>query len=132
MCNRATGTTPSIQSYTASSVPTRSGNSGSSARLLLHAHLGEGFIDLVPRRSAHAAADPLASVAAAVHAESPVLCFDEVELVDVADALVLKRVFEHVFALGGILIATSNAAPEELYEGGINRAAFIPFIGQKH
>ena len=107
------------------------------ARLTRRTHFHE-FMSEVHRRlhdfrrdhrSAHAAADPLASVAAAVHAESPVLCFDEVELVDVADALVLKRVFEHVFALGGILIATSNAAPEELYEGGINRAAFIPFIG---
>ena len=72
--------------------------------------------------------DPLAMVAAMVHAESPVLCFDELELVDVADALVFKRLLEHVFALGGTLVVTSNAAPEELYEGGINRAAFVPFI----
>ena len=58
----------------------------------------------------------------------PVLCFDEVELADVADALVFKRVFERVFHLGGVLVATSNSAPEELYLGGINRSAFLPFI----
>ena len=55
------------------------------------------------------------------------MCFDEVELSDIADALVFKRVFEKVFDLGGALVATSNAAPEALYDGGINRAAFAPF-----
>ena len=83
-------------------------------------------------RRLHAArgggADPLAAVAAAIHAESPIICFDEVELVDVADALVFKRVFERVFQLGGVVVATSNAAPEQLYEGGINRDVFAPFI----
>ena len=55
------------------------------------------------------------------------MCFDEVELSDIADALVFKRVFEKVFELGGALVATSNTAPEALYDGGINRAAFAPF-----
>ena len=73
-------------------------------------------------------ADPLAVVAAAVREESPIVCFDEVEIVDVADAMVVKRLFERVFQLGGVLVATSNAAPEKLYEGGINRAAFAPFV----
>ena len=72
--------------------------------------------------------DPLAAVAAAIHAESPIICFDEVELVDIADALVFKRVFERVFQLGGVVVATSNTAPEQLYEGGINRDVFAPFI----
>ena len=73
------------------------------------------------------ASDPLAIVASAIVAESPLVCFDEVELSDVADALVFKRVFEKVFDFGGALVATSNAAPDALYAGGINREAFAPF-----
>mmetsp|Transcript_39530 Transcript_39530/g.97895 ORF Transcript_39530/g.97895 Transcript_39530/m.97895 type:complete len:522 (+) Transcript_39530:262-1827(+) len=96
-------------------------------RTHFHAFMAEVHQRLHATRRGHA--DPLAAVAAAIHAESPVLCFDEMEIVDVADALVLKRIFERIFALGGVLVATSNAAPEELYEGGINRAAFLPFIG---
>ena len=81
------------------------------------------FVDDVddPRR------DPLARVAREIVSRSPLVCFDEVELSDVADALVFKRVFEKVFEYGGALVATSNAAPGKLYDGGINRAAFAPF-----
>ena len=75
----------------------------------------------------HSTRDPLALVAARIVSESPLVCFDEVELSDIADALVFKRVFEKVFERGGALVATSNAAPEALYDGGINRAAFAPF-----
>jgi predicted ATPase len=71
--------------------------------------------------------DPLALVANEIVVRSPLVCFDEVELSDVADALVFKRVFEKVFEYGGVLVATSNAAPAKLYDGGINRAAFAPF-----
>ena len=83
---------------------------------------------LYPGRSTgHSTRDPLALVAARIVSESPLVCFDEVELSDIADALVFKRVFEKVFERGGALVATSNAAPEALYDGGINRAAFAPF-----
>ena len=71
--------------------------------------------------------DPLALVATEIVVRSPLVCFDEVELSDVADALVFKRVFEKVFEHGGVLDATSNAAPAKLYDGGINRGAFAPF-----
>ena len=71
--------------------------------------------------------DPLALVANEIVVRSPLVCFDEVELSDVADALVFKRVFEKVFEYGGVLVATSNAAPAKLYDGGINRGAFAPF-----
>jgi Predicted ATPase len=73
------------------------------------------------------AADPLASVAASLVARSPLVCFDEVELSDVADALVFKRLFEKAFDYGGVLVATSNCAPDQLYAGGINRDRFAPF-----
>ena len=55
------------------------------------------------------------------------MCFDEVELSDVADALVFKRLFEKAFDYGGVLVATSNCAPDQLYAGGINRDRFAPF-----
>jgi protein AFG1 len=71
--------------------------------------------------------DPLALVANEIVVSCPLVCFDEVELSDVADALVFKRVFEKVFEYGGVLVATSNAAPAKLYDGGINRGAFLPF-----
>ena len=79
------------------------------------------------RASAASAADPLASVAASLVARSPLVCFDEVELSDVADALVFKRLFEKAFDYGGVLVATSNCAPDQLYAGGINRDRFAPF-----
>ena len=75
------------------------------------------------------AADPLASVAASLVARSPLVCFDEVELSDVADALVFKRLFEKAFDYGGVLVAASNCAPDQLCAGGINRDRFAPFAG---
>ena len=78
--------------------------------------------------SAKTRSDPLATVAFELFQTSPILCFDEVELSDVADALVFKRVFEIYFNLGGFVVSTSNSAPSKLYDGGINRAAFVPFI----
>ena len=54
-------------------------------------------------------------------------CVDEMEISDVADAMVIKRLMEAYFAHGGALVTTSNCAPERLYDGGINRAAFAPF-----
>ena len=56
-----------------------------------------------------------------------VLVVDEMEISDVADAMVIKRLMEAYFAHGGALVTTSNCAPERLYDGGINRAAFAPF-----
>ena len=57
----------------------------------------------------------------------PLVCFDEVELSDVADALVFKRLFERAFDYGGVFVATSNCAPDQLYAGGISRDRFAPF-----
>jgi cell division protein ZapE len=72
--------------------------------------------------------DPIRLAAVSIADETSVLCFDEFHVTDIADAMILGRLFTRLFELGMIVIATSNVEPSELYHGGLNRPLFLPFI----
>ena len=98
-------------------------------RIHFHAFMAETH-DRIARGRATTDGDPIPFVAAEIAGEAPILCFDEFHVTDIADAMILGRLFKGLFARDVVVVATSNSPPDRLYWNGLNRQLFLPFIAE--
>ena len=100
-------------------------------RAKLRAHFHEFMADVHERigeARKSVPGDPIPHVAGQIAKDIRLLCFDEMHVTDIADAMILGRLFQGLFSAGTTIVATSNAHPSQLYKNGLNRQLFVPFI----